>query len=176
VYRGRVACGGFLLLLGACSDGTGPAPPSGGAAAPTNLSAIGDITPNQVSLSWDTVSGAATYNIYWRASPGVTPANGSKITVSNPANAGAGRKGFLDSGRAAGTTYYVVTALGGAGESGPSNEAVVTLADGIGLSINQPQPGAFVADSVYFDVYVQSVFEVASVTAAVENRQVSLVF
>jgi hypothetical protein len=52
------------------------------------------------------------------------------------------------------------------GESGPSNEAFATLVDGLGVAINQPQGGTLVADSVFFEVYVQSVFEIATVGSA----------
>jgi len=164
----------LAVLLAACGDGGNG--PNGGLDAPTNLSATGGIDPTFVSVSWDSVSHATGYNLYWRSTPGVTPTNGTRIAVTAPRNLGNGRLAYFDIGRAAGSIYYVVTAVGSQGESDPSNETFVTLADGLGVAINQPQGGALVADSVFFEVYVQSVFEIASVVVAVENRQASLAF
>jgi hypothetical protein len=165
---------GLALLLAACSDGGNG--PNGGLDAPTNLSATGGIDPTFVSVSWDSVSHARGYNLYWRSTPGVTPTNGTRIAVSAPRNLGNGRLAYFDTGRSAGAIYYVVTAVGAQGESDPSNETFVMLTDGIGVAINRPQGSALVADSVFFEVYVQSVFEIASVVVAVENRQASLIF
>ena len=54
-------------------------------------------------ISWNTVTSAASYNLYWSTTPGVTPANGTKIaSVTSP---------YTHDGIANGTTYYyIVTA------------------------------------------------------------------
>ena len=70
----------------------------------------------QLTLAWDAVAGAVSYNLYWSTVPGVTPSNGTKISgVSSP---------YTHTGLAAGTTYYyVVTAVDGSSESSASAPA-----------------------------------------------------
>jgi predicted phage tail protein len=65
---------------------------------------------DQVTVSWPAVTGAASYNIYWSTTTGVTTANGTKITgVTAP---------YTLTGLTNGTTYYfVVTAVNSDGES-----------------------------------------------------------
>ena len=83
--------------------------------APAGLAVAGE-SSGQVSLTWNAVSGAASYNVY--RSPlsggGWVKANASPVTGTS----------FTDTGLVnARTTYYVVRALDAAGnESGPSNE------------------------------------------------------
>ena len=69
----------------------------------------------QVTIAWTAVADVTSYNIYWSTTPGVTTANGTKITgAASP---------YVQTGLINGTTYYyVVTAVGGAGESAPSSE------------------------------------------------------
>lgn len=88
----------------------GAVPPTTVPGAPV-ASAVGGV--NQVTVSWNGVSGATSYNIYWSTTPGVTPANGTKITnVPSP---------YVHPQLTAGTTYYyVVTAVNSVGESAPS--------------------------------------------------------
>ncbi|MCD6359901.1 MAG: DUF1566 domain-containing protein, partial [Armatimonadetes bacterium] len=84
-------------------------PPS----TPTNVTATaGD---EQVTISWENVSGATSYNIYWATSSGVTKSTGTKITnVSSP---------YTHTGLTNGTTYYyIVTAENSYGESDESSE------------------------------------------------------
>lgn len=90
------------------------APPPSVAAAPTGINATGGDT--QVTLSWAAVTGASSYNVYWSTTSGVTTATGMRIAgVSSP---------YVQTGLGAGTTYfYIVTAVNGAGESGPSVQA-----------------------------------------------------
>jgi len=79
---------------------------------PTNVAATaGD---EEVTVSWDPVSGATSYNVYWSTSPGVTTSD-TKITgVANP---------YTHTGLTNGTTYYyVVTAKNSYGESSVSSE------------------------------------------------------
>jgi len=80
---------------------------------PTNVAATaGD---EQVLTSWDSVSDATSYNIYWSTSSGVTIGTGTKISnVTSP---------YTHTGRTNGATYYyVVTAVNSYGESDESNE------------------------------------------------------
>lgn len=85
--------------------------------APTGLSGIaGD---GQVSISWDAVSGATSYNIYWSTTTGVTKTTGAKITgATSP---------YIHTGLTNGTTYYyVVTAENSYGESNESSQLSAT--------------------------------------------------
>ncbi len=88
-------------------------PPPG---APTNIRAsAGD---NQVTVSWDAVAGATSYNIYYGTTTGVTTAS-TKVTGATSPNA---ITGLLN-----GTTYFfVVTAVNGNVESAVSFEASAT--------------------------------------------------
>lgn len=97
-----------MLLLSGTTDLNPPAKP-----ANLHVTSEGN---NQVGLAWNTVSGAAGYNLY--RSPlsggGWVKVNGSPLGDTNYTDTG------LMNGR---TYYYVVTALDGAGnESGNSNE------------------------------------------------------
>jgi len=85
---------------------------------PASLSAVaGD---GQVTLSWPSVTGAASYNVYYRNATGVTTANGTKVSGLS--------SGSTISGLANGSTYYfIVTALSGALESDPSVEVASSL-------------------------------------------------
>ncbi len=80
---------------------------------PTNVSV--NTGNNQVTISWNVVTNATSYNIYWSITPGVTKANGMKIsTVTSP---------YSNTGLINGTTYYyIVTAVNSYGESAESSE------------------------------------------------------
>jgi len=87
-----------------------PAPPGGFTALAGN---------GTVALTWAAVLDATSYDLYWSAAPGVTPANGTKITTT--------ATDYLHTGRANGTTYYyVVTAVSANGESAPSSQVSAT--------------------------------------------------
>ncbi len=88
------------------------------AAAPTNIRATaGD---NQVTVSWDNVAGATSYNIYYGTSTGVTTASTKITDVTSP---------HVKTGLLNGTAYFfVVTAVNGNGESAVSFEATATPA------------------------------------------------
>jgi hypothetical protein len=70
----------------------------------------------EITLSWATVSGATSYNVYWSATPGSGSGGGAtKVTgATSP---------LVQSGLADDTTrYYVVTAVNAGGESEISDE------------------------------------------------------
>ena len=92
---------------------SGPAPP----AAPTGLTATA--SSGQVALSWGTVPGATSYNVYRGTSAGGEAATPFVTGLTSPA--------YTDTGLTNGITYYyVVTAVGPNGQSVPSNEASAT--------------------------------------------------
>lgn len=90
---------------------------------PTGVSA----TPGngQVTIAWPEVSGAASYNIYWSATSGVTTANGTKITgVTSPYTLTQQANGTpLTNGTA---YYFVVTEVTGGVESAASTVVPAT--------------------------------------------------
>jgi fibronectin type 3 domain-containing protein len=72
-----------------------------------------------VTLAWDNVPKAISYNIYWTDSPGVTSLNGNKIAnAQNP---------HTIKGLKPGTYYFVVTAVNEFGESEESAELSFTV-------------------------------------------------
>ena len=72
-----------------------------------------------VTLAWDNVPNATSYNIYWKDSPGVTKLNGKKISnVNNP---------HTIKGLKPGTFYFVVTAVNESGESAESAEFSISV-------------------------------------------------
>jgi len=106
-----------LISLAGCHDSpppqeTPPLSPSGVNATPGNA---------QNSISWNTVSGATSYNLYWQNTSGVTKTSGTRIAgVTAP---------YIHSGLTNGTAYYyVVTAQNSAGESAVSAEVSATPA------------------------------------------------
>ncbi|MBE0624365.1 MAG: fibronectin type III domain-containing protein [Burkholderiales bacterium] len=101
--------------VSATTSGSTPAPTV--PAAPTGLSATGGT--QQVSVIWDAVSGASSYNLYWSTVSGVTVASGTKISnVTSPA---------VHTGLDDATTYfYIVTAENSAGEGAASVQAAAT--------------------------------------------------
>lgn len=104
---------------GARLEPPGPAapPPPALPAAPTGLTAVPG--SNQVTLSWNSVAGAATYNVY----RGTTP-NGQGNTPLASALAGVV---FVDNSVTNATTYYYKVAAVNAAGTGPrSAEVTVT--------------------------------------------------
>lgn len=85
--------------------------------APTG--ATGSAGDTQATLSWTAVTGATSYNIYYRTTVGVNSSNGTKITSATSP--------YIHTGLTNNTTYYyVVTAENGGGESAVSSEVNVT--------------------------------------------------
>jgi hypothetical protein len=84
-----------------------------GILAPNNI--LAEISGTTITISWDSVVGATSYNIYWSTSPGVTKGTGTKIGgVTSP-------RAHTD--RTNGTPYYyVVTAENNEEESEESDE------------------------------------------------------
>src|SRR5215471_4716111 len=89
---------------------------SGGAAttttpAPTAVAAPSGVTAKagrgQVALNWSTTSGASSYNVKRSGTSGGPYA----LIVST------GSTSYTDEGLASGTYYYVISAVGGSGES-----------------------------------------------------------
>ncbi|HJV34105.1 fibronectin type III domain-containing protein [Geomonas sp.] len=101
------------------ASATTNAPPPAIPAAPTGVTATGGT--NQVTVSWPAVSGATSYNLYWSTKTGVTTTSGTKISgATSP---------YLQTGLAAGTSYYyVVTAVNSSGESAASAQVSAATA------------------------------------------------
>ncbi len=73
-----------------------------------------------VTVAWDDVPNASSYNIYWREKKGVTKQNGTKIAnVTNPY-----KMKNLIKGK---TYYFIVTAVNASGESPASEEFSFTV-------------------------------------------------
>lgn len=84
--------------------------------SPTGVSAVG--ADGQVTISWEAVSGATSYHVYWNETGNVTVFDA--LLSSNQTL-------LVHSGLTNGTTYYyVVTAVNGVGESAPSSEVSAT--------------------------------------------------
>ena len=128
VHTGRTANTAYFYIVTAVNSAgessassevsaTTNAPPVSVPAAPTGVVAVGGT--KAVTVSWNAVSGATSYNVYWSTTLGVTVATGTKIAgVTSP---------FAHTGRADGTAYfYVVTAVNSAGESIASAQVTAT--------------------------------------------------
>jgi len=104
-------------LPSAQASATTNAPPPAVPAAPAGIVATGG--SNQVTVSWNPVSGATSYNLYWSATLGVTPATGTKVAgATSP---------YVHTGLPDGTAYYyVVTAANGTVEGPASAQATAT--------------------------------------------------
>ncbi|OFZ27557.1 MAG: hypothetical protein A3D92_08015, partial [Bacteroidetes bacterium RIFCSPHIGHO2_02_FULL_44_7] len=104
---------------------TTEAQPPGPPLPPANITAIaGD---GQIIISWDAVSNATSYNIYWSTIPGVTKSTGMQVpNVTSP---------YIHTGLTNDTTYYyVVTATNSYGEGSESSRVSATLQSGWTLS------------------------------------------
>ncbi len=130
--------GGANATDGGSSQGDGGqqgTPPS----APTALTATA--ASGQVTLQWLPATGAASYNLYWSSSTGVSKARGNKLSnANNP---------FVHSGLTNGIAYYyVVTAVNAGGESAESAEASATPEPLPTITGFTPAQGAIVGTAV----------------------------
>jgi fibronectin type 3 domain-containing protein len=121
---GRFALSLFALItlvnLAACGGGGGGTvigTPSHSSAIPSSPITVNSTAGDtQVTVSWNAVTGAISYNVYWSTTTGVTKATGTKI-------AGITNTTLLHTGLTNGTIYYyVVTAVNSSGESVESAE------------------------------------------------------
>lgn len=110
-----------VLLVGFCSVGTGCTGAgsngsSGGPAAPSNLSATsGD---SEVSLSWDAVGAAETYNVY-RSTSSTDGADGEPMKTEVSSSS------YTDATAENGTVYYYrVTAVDSKGDESTASDEV----------------------------------------------------
>ena len=92
-----------------------PPPPT----APTGVTATA--ASGQVTLTWTAVNGAASYNVYYRTSTGVTTTNGTAVPADSTTTTIASLINET-------TYYFVVTAVNTYGESGVSSEVYATPA------------------------------------------------
>jgi len=82
---------------------------------PSNLRV--DPASTELLISWEGISGAASYNIYWGTSPDVSKSSPNKIE-------GVEDTSYVHTGLRNGTTYYyVVTGISDTKESAPSDVA-----------------------------------------------------
>jgi len=88
--------------------------------APNNQNNAPEKASEKMTVAWDSIPNAASYNIYWRTTPGVTKQNGKKIPgVKSP---------YTFTGLKRGVTYYfVVTSVSQAGESQESEELSISV-------------------------------------------------
>jgi fibronectin type 3 domain-containing protein len=77
----------------------------------------GDIGTGKVTLTWDSVGDADSYNVYWSDKKGVSKRNGTKVPAVKNSATITGLKGGV-------TYYFVVTSVNESGESRESRELV----------------------------------------------------
>ena len=116
-------CCGFIAASCGGAGGNGSpqippvVPPANVPNAPAGVSAT--VGSGTVTLSWQGVSSAQSYSIYYRDTPGVTKQNGIRLGNVQPPE--------TISGLVNGTPYYfVVTGVNAAGEGNPSSELEAT--------------------------------------------------
>lgn len=130
-WRSGIRSGSFLFLLFFLVSSCGGADPAGSLvpSAPTGVSAAAGNT--QVTVSWTAVTGATSYNVYYRATAGVTIANGTKVPSA--------ASGHAVTSLSNGTTYYfTVTAVNAVGESAVSAEVHAMPSSAVTISANAP--------------------------------------
>lgn len=108
-----------ILSLHAC--GRGGHGHRGGAAPAAPTGVVVTAFSGGVTVDWEAVAGATSYNVYMAAGTGVTKTNYETLPLGDRNSVAAGP--FTHTELADGTTYYfVVTALNAAGESPESEE------------------------------------------------------
>jgi cytochrome c553 len=88
-------------------------------ATPAGVAAVGGT--NKVTISWNAVSNATSYNIYWATATGVTAASGTRIAVAGNSFI---HRGLLPTE----PYYYIVTAQNSTGESAAARQVAATTA------------------------------------------------
>ncbi len=116
-----ILCG--LLFQTGCGSPTNSSnqPSTSVPRAPSGIIAL--VGDGQVTLSWNRVSSAASYNIYRSTTTGVSKATGTKISALVVANSYADTTGLVIGA----TYYYIVTAVNTNGESSESAQVSVTI-------------------------------------------------
>lgn len=110
---------GILALLASATSASGPI-------TPTLAAAGGNL---QITLTWDTIAGAESYNLYHSTASGVTIQSGTKIAgVTSP---------YVHMGQAnAVSRYYIVTAVR-SGQEGPASNVQSAMAGLCGNGVSQ---------------------------------------
>lgn len=109
---------GLAALVGACGGGGGGG--SNPPLAPQNLAVV--IAGAQIQLTWDEAVGATSYRVYYDLEPGVSRATFALVgAVTAPAG------GVNLDAEPSFRGYFAVTAVGGGGESGLSNEVAADI-------------------------------------------------
>ena len=108
-----------VLVISGCSKSSSP---QTSGVTPTPLKAYSltaSAADSAATLSWPSINGASTYNLYWSTGADVNPASANKLTNVAPP--------YTHTGLSNGTAYrYLFTAITAAGESTPSNAVKVT--------------------------------------------------
>lgn len=158
VHTGRTASTAYFYIVTAVNSAgesnasgevtaTTNAPPLAVPVAPTGVAAVGG--NQQVTISWNAVSGATSYNLYRSNTSGVTIATATPFAgVTSPVV----QTGLGDSA----SFFYIVTAVNSAGEGAPSAQVTATTnpasappIDGVALygtycsGCHNPLPGDF---------------------------------
>ena len=136
--------------------------------APTNLTATGSV--GKASLSWTASTdnvGVTGYNVYRSTTSGFTPSSSNLIGTTTTTS-------YTDSGLAAGTYYYLVTAHDAAGNpSAPSNQASAAVtADTTPptVALTAPANGATVSNTVTVSATASDNVAVASVQFTLDGN------
>jgi hypothetical protein len=109
----------FTILLAGCTNPIAPVTASVVNSLPTPTNLVATPGNAQISLAWTGPSGVTSFNLYYSTAANVTPANGTKISITSGTS-------YTLSGLTNATTYYfTITAVSSAGESGQSNEAFI---------------------------------------------------
>jgi len=110
-----IFCG--ALIIGGCSGHDNTSNGNVVSPAPVNLTAIAGV--RSLTVSWDSVPGATTYNLYYSTSSGVTSSTGTKVAnISSP---------YTLTSLTSDTAYYVVvTSVKGNTESVASSQVFDT--------------------------------------------------
>lgn len=110
---------GILALLTAVTSATGPI-------TPTLTAAGGNL---QITLSWDTIAGAESYNLYHSSSTGVNIQSGTKIAGATSPYVHTGQVNAV-------SRSYIVTAVRN-GHEGPASSVQTAMAGSCGNGVIQ---------------------------------------